>query len=727
MLIPSAESDANSETLLPLAQTIATKLRNWFFNSWELYIILAIAIIFRVYAADKVPFDEDQAGMLRLARDACLHGLWPASSNVSSTTILHGPISIYFLLLTSCFTENPLGGTLTTALWNVIGILITYLFMRRYYGRFPAAIATGLFAVTTGTVIYNRFIWQPSLIPPLTILLMFTLFWGAVERRQGWFAPAIALLGVMYQIHESSIYMVLPFAVALLLSTPGTIRKRDLALAGLALGLIFLPYLVWLRSSHFVDIYTLLAVSSSMPGINLHIYKDYIALLSPYIQSPSNLIDKLPDHPQSLLNGPGWSLSPVRYLLRLVHNTTPLLVISGGLLLLLNLLRPGGSRWMGPGWRRLLSWLHTGYMNPMKRGILLLLVWQGVLMLLLTRHTLFLYTHYTLFLLPGPFILAALGLDELLAYLHRHWHWWNRLAELTIRVFIVLTFCAYIIGSLTFIVDTQRGAFNADSSYPLYIYYTQYDAVKHATELAEQVADQQHIKQIYLLGNSGFRETLRYIAQGMRISPIVIDAETRQGGTCVALPDPRKGPGLLLVAPHTPLTDELIQHYTKAKFVAQIERAGGDPFKLYIVEARTPAASSGQGFANTLQLLDAQARRISPFKDWLVTQWSVTDAHEPSWRTNYQYTFEAGFNKTSQATGCTLTAVQAGMQLLVAFKLPQSAASPSSIEIKAKQLIFQSKPLHLGPLSFEVIKEQLASVRQLQTTAGKESISLPVF
>src|SRR5689334_14551505 len=198
----SVATDVRVKTVITSSQSFATQCRKWFLTNWELFVILAIAIFFRVYAADKAPFDEDQAGLLRLARDAIQHGLWPASSNISSTSILHGPISVDFLLLTAWFTDNPLGGALTTALWNVLGVLVTYLFARRYYGRMAGSLAAILYAVTTGTVVYNRFIWQPSLVPPLAILLMFTLFRGAVERRQGWLVPAVALLGILYPTHE---------------------------------------------------------------------------------------------------------------------------------------------------------------------------------------------------------------------------------------------------------------------------------------------------------------------------------------------------------------------------------------------------------------------------------------------------------------------------------------------------------------------------------------------
>ncbi|MBO0784219.1 MAG: glycosyltransferase family 39 protein, partial [Ktedonobacteraceae bacterium] len=333
MSISSTTTRDIDEPHLTSHRSSEKRLRSRLLNSWELYLILLVATLLRVYAADKAPFDEDQAGLLRLARDAFAHGLWPASSNISSQTILHGPIITYFLMLTAFFTDNPLGGTLTTGFFNVIGILVTYLFARRYYGRLAGGLAAALYAITTGTLVYNRFIWQPNLVPPMIILLMFALFWGGVERRKGWLIPAVALLGILYETHESGLVMALPFVVALLLATPKTIRWQDVVLAGLALCLIFLPYLEWLRVSHFVDLSVLQSVASYPPQIDTQIYNTYTAFMSPYIQSPSNLIDVLPDHPQSLLSGPVVLMLPIRYLLQVIHVTSPILALGGGLVL----------------------------------------------------------------------------------------------------------------------------------------------------------------------------------------------------------------------------------------------------------------------------------------------------------------------------------------------------------------------------------------------------------
>ena len=80
-----------------------------------------------------------------------------------------------------------------TALFNVAAVLLTYIFTRRYFGRLAATIAALLYATAQTTIVFSRFIWQPNLIAPFTVLFMFALFWGAVERRKGWLFPAMLL------------------------------------------------------------------------------------------------------------------------------------------------------------------------------------------------------------------------------------------------------------------------------------------------------------------------------------------------------------------------------------------------------------------------------------------------------------------------------------------------------------------------------------------------------
>ena len=145
---------------------ILRKIGSWF-CVWEIYPILGIAAFLRFYQITTTEFDEDQAMVFRMAYDAIHHGLIPATSNVASIRIVNLPAGIYLLMIPAAFSANPLWGAIFVGFLNVIAVLLTYLFVRRYYGRIAAIIASLLYATAARPLHFSRFIWQQNLMAPL--------------------------------------------------------------------------------------------------------------------------------------------------------------------------------------------------------------------------------------------------------------------------------------------------------------------------------------------------------------------------------------------------------------------------------------------------------------------------------------------------------------------------------------------------------------------------------
>src|SRR5437588_195465 len=259
---------------------IQTMLSSWL-RAWEIYPIILIASFLRLYRLDTTAFSYDQSMLFRMAYDAVHYGLIPATSNGSSILTLHPPLTVYLLMLPAILSANPLWAAVMTALFNVVAVLLTYIFTRRYFGRLAATIAALLYATAQTTVIFSRFIWQPTLLAPFTILFLFALFWGVVERRKGWLFPALFLLGVMYQLHELTLLLVIPLLVAVLLA-PRTIRLRDLVLACVFLLLIFAPYLLWEVNIRFADLHTALGLARTHAQLDTKALTFYQRFLNAY-------------------------------------------------------------------------------------------------------------------------------------------------------------------------------------------------------------------------------------------------------------------------------------------------------------------------------------------------------------------------------------------------------------------------------------------------------------
>jgi 4-amino-4-deoxy-L-arabinose transferase-like glycosyltransferase len=233
-------------------------------------------------------FDEDQAMVFRMAHDAINHGLLPATSNIASIRIANPPAVIYLFMLPAAFSANPLWCAIYVALFNMIAVLLTYIFVRRYYGRLAAIIASLLYATAAVPIEYSRFIWQLNLVAPIVVLFMFTLFIGVVERRKGWLFPALLLLGILFQLHETSSLLIAPFLVALALA-PGTLRWRDLILGIASLLLIFFTYLLWEFSTQFADLNIVLQVAKLHAHFDSQAFTYYEFFLSPYDRVPTNM------------------------------------------------------------------------------------------------------------------------------------------------------------------------------------------------------------------------------------------------------------------------------------------------------------------------------------------------------------------------------------------------------------------------------------------------------
>lgn len=733
MSIVSKETLALDEVHLPRSQKFRERLFALLVNTWEIYPILIIATFFRVFAVDKGVLGDDQAALFRLSHDAITHGILPASSNRASVGILHGPVPIYFYMLVAFFTSNPVWAAVETGLFNVLGVFVTYVFVRRYYGRLAGTLAAVLYAVSTTIVFYGRFIWQPNLIPPMTVLLMFALFWGGVERRKGWLAPTAVLIGLLYETHEGTIYMLLPVATALVLATWKTIRWRDIALSALALLLIFFPYVTYLFSAQFADLYILKAATSAPATVNDNVFIAYGFFMSPFVESPTSGINALPTNPHSLLNASLPFITALRAFLQVVHDVVPWLAFAGGLIIFLALFRPSQSAELAAERvasrrSRLITWLITSYNDPKKRGYVLLLVWQGIVPTLLTRYTVPLGIQYLLFFLPGPCILIAIAASKTLEFAKRWQVRWSKAIPPAIYIAISLLLCAEIIGSVTLVVDAYNGASDSTVYYPNYA--NDVPSIKNALQATAQLAQKQHISRIYIAANWAVNEAMRYFTQ---VLPMHAQVAVINTVTCNVLPDSTAGPVLYLVAPYNAVTDILLQRYTNATLVETLSRIGGDPFKLYIVHAKSEAISARPGFTNIVQLLEPHASRISVSKpdpfggDWMMLHWRVTESQQSTWRTAYVYRFVTVYKQGDSPmwADCTMTRVYQGDQLLPVFPLQPQIKTPASLIVGAIALTYKPLIVHTGPIQFLTFAQNPTRMQQLVTAKGEQTITLP--
>lgn len=694
-------SRAGDEAQPPRGRWRRIVLPSWLL-CWEIYLIVAVAALLRLYQINRTEFDGDQAVIFGMARYALQHGLLVATSNYASIHILNPPAIIYLLMVPAAISADPVGAAVLTALCAIAAVLLCYLFVRRYYGRLAGAIAAFIFATASRAVFYSRFSWQQNLLPLFVMLFMFALFRGVVERRKGWLAPALFLLGLSIQLHATAAFLVVPLAIALLLA-PHTLRWRDLGLGIVLVLIIYAPYIVWEIASHFSDVNILLAPTKKQSQIDDWALYYYQLMISPYAEPFTNRSAIL------------YRFIPVLFWLR---DTMTALFIGGGLLALVSSLWPAKGK-AGENDKR--RWWRNLRADPYRCGLLILFGWQITPLLALSRHALPIYPHYFIIIMPGCFILIGLFIAKLAGWFRRRGTWAEvvRCAFFTLAAAIIV---AQLLGTGADVLDTVRGHFHDhDRSNP---YYNDLASLRHALAAADQLALEHHLSRIYVTTDVATAQALSYLATETRDfhTPMTLFDAT----SCLVLPAPSDGPAVLLVGPYSNFSDALLAHFTKATLVSEPPRLGGAPFRLYIVDPPAPQPVAQGAFAGNLQLLGAHAQPFSfASAPWTVTRWSLLRSAAPDYETTYSYRLTATVagSRARAQSQCVLDSMRAGDELLIAFRLPGGHGS-ASLGISAQFEASKPYTLSYGPLAFETGAYRRSRWMTLVTAGGEKILHL---
>lgn len=725
--------EAKKPTLPPeAAETYPSVSLRALLCSWEFYLVIIFAAFLRLYQFNTTEFDDDQATVFQMAYNAVHHGYLVATGNIASIHIYNPPTIIYFMMLPATFTDNPLAGAIMVAVLMAISVVLTYLFVRRYYGRIAATIAALTYATAFRAIIYSRFIWNQNLLPLFVILMVMFLFQGVVARKRGWFFPALLLLGLLIQLHGSGIFMAIPMGLALLLA-PGTVRKRDVVIGTGLLLIIYAPYLLWELSTQLIDLRILLHTPPQpmvIDGAALHYYS---FLLDPYsLLSSQNLFHwrVVPFIGEQSLLG---QLSP--YLGWISRVTIYLLVICIGLVLVLAVYSkeqavPDAEK--NGVWRQIKHYWQDLRSSPSRCGLIILLSWQIIPLAILLRHSPSLYLHYFIFFLPGPFILLGIGLSRIAEWQGASSARKFPTSLLSYGVYMLagVIIAAQCIGSVAGILDLDSGHYN--DGHAVRNLYNDLRSLKNAVDEADQLAQKHHLSRVYISTDWPTQSTLRFLSTQMH-TPTTLFSD--QG--CVVLPGANEGPAVMMVGPYSDFTDALVRQFTSATLIDRPPRAGGASFRLYIVNTRPLAPAAHGALGKDLQLLNAPAQPFTFQKQtWLVSQWELMRSAQPGYRQVYGYNITQSSNAGGRPVAteqCAFTAMRTGDRVLIPLEQSSSAyAQPgkgAASTIKVQASAYETYPDYLkyGPLTFETYEDITTPLVPLKTADGQDQLAIPVL
>src|SRR5579885_1807128 len=460
------------------------RLRKWLLD-WPLYVILGASAFLHFFRVQTVEFDFDQANLFQLARDAVAHGLIPLSSNEASINILHAPFFIYTLLTAALLSDNPLGGAITVGLFTTAMAVLTYLFTRRYFGLWPAVIAGLLNATVYNPLKYSRGIWQPDILPFFVVLFLFAIFRGAVERRRGWFFPAVALVAILYQLHPSSILGMSVLLLLALILAPTTVRRGETLLAAGALIPLFLPYGLLQVLSHFSDIRGIIAFARLPAHNDTQAFSFYLNLILPFTEFQPDWMNLLGLCMQFLLFA-GFVTAAIR--LFYPHRREA---------------ESGEERDIASN-RWLQRWDALRF-NPERVSLLLLLVWQIAPFANLIHHSVDLHMQYFLLFLPGPFILIGLALNEVIQLTKRAFSTLSVASKMAVALLSLLLIVGQFVSSTAYLLKMSEGHFN-DRTVQNVPYVNDLNSMWNAVHMADQLAQERHIPRIFMSMDSNIQD-----------------------------------------------------------------------------------------------------------------------------------------------------------------------------------------------------------------------------
>jgi len=235
-----------------------------------LSIIILIALFLRLFNLNYMEFKYDEAFNSFKTLEMVKEGKIPLVGDINSIGIHMPPLFIYLLSIPFFFSRNPVIATGFIALMNVIAILITFFFMKKFFSEKAAFITIAFYAVSPWQVLFSRKIWAQDLLTPFIILFIFFIYKIVYEKKQVYIIYSLITLGFICQIHLSSIYFLF-ISLIITVWQWQKINKKYLIIGIIFFILMFTPYLIYQLKNDFVDIKTF--KSGSKFTVNIDVFK----------------------------------------------------------------------------------------------------------------------------------------------------------------------------------------------------------------------------------------------------------------------------------------------------------------------------------------------------------------------------------------------------------------------------------------------------------------------
>jgi 4-amino-4-deoxy-L-arabinose transferase-like glycosyltransferase len=365
-------------------------LRSRLLSAVALVVVLIAAAYLRLWGLEYSPTGGDQAVLLNIALRWVTQGKFPLAANKSSVGLMNPPLLEYLLAIPLFIRRDMVWVTRFVAALNLASVALTYGVVRPVFGRRTALLATLLYAVNPWAVYYSRLIWNPTMIPFFSTLLLGSLLAAFITPRRRlpivlsflWIAAAV-------QLHLASVALV-PAVALLFWIFCHRLSLKTLLIGAALFALTFLPFVIYEIQTGFMDLTDFRQTTGGPAQTNFS-----SVAIAVELARGRGIWQTVGAAWMNWRAAAGWGEGLGAFV--------PWLLLAGIAIV---------------GWRlaHRRDQFRTRRFAPETAGLITVAVLLAVPLLFYVRHSAYLQTYYFLYLYPLPFIVMALPADAALSW-----------------------------------------------------------------------------------------------------------------------------------------------------------------------------------------------------------------------------------------------------------------------------------------------------------------------
>ncbi len=340
-------------------------------------LVLVLALFLRIRHLGTTRIGSDQAFTLNTAMRWVNGGRMPLAANKSSIGVMNPPMIEYLYAIALRLWPDILSVAILTMLSGVTAILAAGWATYRALDERIALWAMLIFAVNPWSVHYSQLIWNQTMVPVFSsLMLACLLLYFVVEQRPIFLILSFLWAACMTQVHLGSAVQLLTMGLIFVIFWR-RLKVWPLIIGAAVFALSYVPFLLYETSVGWADVRAALEVTAQSTAL-----------------SPAAVLVSL-----DLLHAQGLSKG-IKHVATFDTLATGIFTVALGYVAYSVL-------------RKLLHRQRDQKTDRRTKSAVILLLWLGIPILFYLRSSHYLQIYYLIGQLPAHFILLSMGLDGL--------------------------------------------------------------------------------------------------------------------------------------------------------------------------------------------------------------------------------------------------------------------------------------------------------------------------